>query len=632
MKNIKLTKVITSIAIAASMTMTMVPAVSAADYGAATYDTIDMTKTGSITVHKYDITAATKAGVDTSVYNNDGKSDTKAETDLQKYAIQGIVFSYLKVADIYTESKTTANGIGVRVLYGFNDTNLIGDLGLDTASAELTKNSTYYYTSTEINDALKDKLENSNTATKNTLEDYIKANGVKDMTETSSTGVTSVDKLPVGLYMVVETYVPEDVTYTTDPFMVSIPSTTVDGQDWMYDINVYPKNQTDYPTLDKKVADDDDYSSEGNNGHALTDTASVSEGDIADYRITSKLPAIISKASYFTKYTFADTLAKGLTYNKDSVILYWYDSKADADINDTAKAIATWTQDKNKFTVTVQDNKMTVAITADGLSEINPNYAGKYVVVSYNATVKSTDDLILGDNGNPNDVVLTYSRTNTTYEDTLKDEAIVFSYGIDLGKTFSDNNGDATKVQFVLKNTSRKTDGQTADYYVVANKAADGQYHVTGETTNADDATVFSPDNNGKINVYGLEENSYSLTEIATDKGYNLLKDAITIEITKTDVVINPSIATVRGENNANADVIYTQNKSASSKVDTLSATMNDKGDSHNALVKIAVENNKKFPIPATGVIGTFAITIGGFALIAIGLAFAFGGKKKVEE
>ena len=512
MKNNKLTKVVTSIAIAASMTMTMVPAVSAADYGTATYDTIDTTKTGSLTVHKYDITAATKAGVDTSVFNNDWKSDTKAETDLQKYAIQGNVFSYLKVADIYTESKTTANGIGVRVLYGFNDTNLIGDLGLDTA--ELTKNSTYYYTSTEINDALKDKLENSNTATKNTLEDYIKANGGKDMTETSSTGVTSVDKLPVGLYMVVETYVPEDVTYTTDPFMVSIPSTTVDGQDWMYDINVYPKNQTDYPTLDKKVADDDDYSSEGNNGHALKDTASVSEGDVADYRVTSKLPAIISKASYFTKYTFVDTLAKGLTYNKDSVTLYWYDTKADADINDTAKAVATWTQDKNKFTVTVQDNKMTVAMTADGLSEINTNYAGKYVVVSYSANVKSTDDLILGDNGNQNDVVLTYARTNTAYEDVLKDEAVVYSYATDLNKTFSDNAGDATKVQFVGKNTSRQTDGQTAPYYLVATKVADGQYHVAGETTNEKDATIFSPDKNGKLNIYGIEANQYSFTEM----------------------------------------------------------------------------------------------------------------------
>lgn len=632
MKKNKLTKVVISIAIAASMTMTMVPAVSAADYGTATYDTIDMSKTGSITVHKYDITAATKAGVDTSAFNNDGKADTKAETDLKGYEIQGVVFSYLKVADIYTESKTTTNGISVRTLYGFNDTTLIGDLGLNVSAAELTKNNTYYYTSTEINDALKDKLENSNTATKNTLEDYIKANGGNDMAETSASGVTSVSDLAVGLYMVVETYVPEDVTYTTDPFMVSVPSTTVDGQDWMYDINVYPKNQTDYPTLNKKVADDDDYSAAGNNGHELYDSDSVSEGDIADYRITSKLPAILSKASYLTKYTFVDTLSNGLSYNKDSVELYWYDTKADAEANNTAKAIATWTQDNNKFTVTVLNNQMTVAMTADGLKEINPNYSGKYVVVSYNATVKSTDDLILGDNGNPNDVVLTYSKTNTTYEDTLKDEAIVFSYGIDLGKTFSDNNGDATKVQFVLKNTSRKTDGQTADYYVVANKAADGQYHVIGETTNENDATVFSPDTDGKLKIYGLEENTYSMTEIATDKGYNLLKDAITIEITKTDVVINPSVATVRGENNANADVIYTQNKSASSKVDTLSATMNDKGDSHNALVKIAVENNKKFPIPATGVIGTFAITIGGFVLIAIGLAFAFGGKKKVEE
>ena len=71
MKSNKFTKIVTSIALAASMTMTMVPAVSAADYGTATYDTIDMSKTGSLTVHKYDITAATKAGVDTSVYNDD---------------------------------------------------------------------------------------------------------------------------------------------------------------------------------------------------------------------------------------------------------------------------------------------------------------------------------------------------------------------------------------------------------------------------------------------------------------------------------------------------------------------------------------------------------------------------------
>lgn len=629
MKNNKLTKVVTSIAIAASMTMTMVPAYAATSATA----TIDTNKTGSITLHKYDITSAQKGGVDTSQFKNDGTTDTKAETDLKKYALPGVIFSYLKVADVYTETKTTSSGVSVKTLYGFTDTNLVGDLGLDVANAELTKNNTYYYTSTEINDSLKAKLENANADTKNTLEDYIKSNGGTDMPETSSTGLSSVNNLPVGLYMVVETYVPNDVSYTTDPFLVSIPSTTADGQNWMYDINIYPKNQTDYPTLDKKVADDDDYSTAGNNGHALNDSATISEGDIADYRITSKLPIISSKTSYLTKYTFVDTLSsKGLIYNKDSVELYWYDDKDDAEKNNTDNAIAKWAQKDNKFTVKVNENEMTVEMAAKGLDEINPNYSGKYVVVAYNVTVKSTDDLILGDSGNPNNVVLKYSKTNTKYEDTLKDEAIVYSYGIDLTKTFSDNGGDATKVQFKVKNTSRTIDDKTSEYYVVADKVSDGNYHVTGETTNENDATVFSPDTDGKLKVYGLEENTYSMTEIATDKGYNLLKDAITIEITKTDVVINPSVATVRGENNANADVIYTQNKSASSKVDTLSATMNDKGDSHNALVKIAVENNKKFPIPATGVIGTFAITIGGFALIAIGLAFAFGGKKKVEE
>ena len=234
-------------------------------------------------------------------------------------------------------------------------------------------------------------------------------------------------------------------------------------------------------------------------------------------------------------------------------------------------------------------------------------------------------------NGTTNYILTKMSQEGSSYEDVLKDEAVVYSYGIDLTKTFSDNNGDATKVQFVAKNTSRLTDGQTATYYLVANKVSDGQYHVTGETTNADDATVFSPDNNGKINVYGLEENSYSLTEIATDKGYTLLKEDIKVDIKKTDATITASVASVRGQDNPNANVIYTKNASASAKVDTLKATMDSKADSTNALVKLSVENNKSFPIPPTGVMGTFVITLAGFAMMAVGLTYGKGKKKKEE-
>ena len=119
-----------------------------------------------------------------------------------------------------------------------------------------------------------------------------------------------------------------------------------------------------------------------------------------------------------------------------------------------------------------------------------------------------------------------------------------------------------------------------------------------------------------------MEENSYSLTEIATDKGYTLLKDDIKVDIKKTDATITASVASVRGQANPNANVIYT-------KVDALNATMDSKVDSTNALVKLSVENNKSFPIPPTGVMGTFVITLAGFAMMAVGLTYGKGKKKE---
>ena len=49
----------------------------------------------------------------------------------------------------------------------------------------------------------------------------------------------------------VETRVPENVTSTCNPFLISLPMTTVDGSEWLYDLTVYPKNQTGNPDLKK---------------------------------------------------------------------------------------------------------------------------------------------------------------------------------------------------------------------------------------------------------------------------------------------------------------------------------------------------------------------------------------------
>lgn len=108
------------------------------------------------------------------------------------------------------------------------------------------------------------------------VDDLIeKINGnyvVKDETKTPKVaeGTTDVDgiatlkndenstDLPLGLYLVVETQSPASVTTRCKPFLVSVPMTrigaTKPGEEWLYDVHVYPKNKTDYGeiTLIKK--------------------------------------------------------------------------------------------------------------------------------------------------------------------------------------------------------------------------------------------------------------------------------------------------------------------------------------------------------------------------------------------
>lgn len=65
--------------------------------------------------------------------------------------------------------------------------------------------------------------------------------------ETGSAGTgTAKITLPVGMYAVVETNVPAGVTERTPAFLVSVPMTDNEGTNWLYDIEVFPKNKTSY--------------------------------------------------------------------------------------------------------------------------------------------------------------------------------------------------------------------------------------------------------------------------------------------------------------------------------------------------------------------------------------------------
>ena len=88
-------------------------------------------------------------------------------------------------------------------------------------------------------DALSDHLNTAESRTKNALEAFIRQNGTS-MPETDGTGHTSAAELEQGLYLFVETQVPETVSNTTAPFLLSLPMTSIDGMNWNYDVTVYP--------------------------------------------------------------------------------------------------------------------------------------------------------------------------------------------------------------------------------------------------------------------------------------------------------------------------------------------------------------------------------------------------------
>ena len=63
--------------------------------------TIDPAKKASLSIYKYDITKASEDGVwDAESYVSTSLHDDAVVDKLSKYAIQGVEFTYLKVADV----------------------------------------------------------------------------------------------------------------------------------------------------------------------------------------------------------------------------------------------------------------------------------------------------------------------------------------------------------------------------------------------------------------------------------------------------------------------------------------------------------------------------------------------------
>ena len=126
--------------------------------------TIDSGRKASLSLYKYDITAASADGAwDATSYVSTGVQDDAVSDKLEKYAIQGVEFSYLRVASISTYSQRESGQYKVGVLYGFADDAVLQAIGLTKADAYKRGNGVFYFTSDKLNKALADALADNAT-------------------------------------------------------------------------------------------------------------------------------------------------------------------------------------------------------------------------------------------------------------------------------------------------------------------------------------------------------------------------------------------------------------------------------------------------------------------------------------
>lgn len=179
------------------------PAWATPDSPVTTDATIDTTQKGSITIHKYE-------------YNGDGGQTGTGETSdtvpSGAKALADAGFTIYKIADVDD-------------LTSYYSTN----------PSELPNVNTY--------------VTQDTTTKKWSINAAYETTKVGEEKKTDDQGEVIFDTLELGFYVVVETTSPDKVTEPVKPFIVSLPMTTKDGDKWLYDVNVYPKNSTAYGSV-----------------------------------------------------------------------------------------------------------------------------------------------------------------------------------------------------------------------------------------------------------------------------------------------------------------------------------------------------------------------------------------------
>ncbi|HFI0557460.1 TPA: SpaH/EbpB family LPXTG-anchored major pilin [Streptococcus suis] len=319
----------------------------------------------------------------------------------------------------------------------------------------------------------------------------------------------------------------EGVESIADNLVVSLPIYKQGTDEVLPEIHLYPKNTTKDIPFDKAIT------SQKNNA-TQTD---FSIGQTIDYKLKTTIPADIAATKsvevegqaqalkLYNVFQFVDTFQSDqLTFNEDKTS---YSVKVAGDTTLTLTQGTDYTvtvaKDDVKLTTTV-----TTALTAAGIDKL-ATHANKEISFDYQMKINSLKHI---DTGIVNTAKAIFGNDGETglekwNKPTDPDSETVYTGGYKFVKVdVNNNNKTLAGAEFVV----RKDATDTAKYFKAT--ADGGQWVDTYE-----EATKYTTDTDGIVDVKGLEYGTYQLQETKAPEGYALPTG--TAAYTEFEVTVN---------------------------------------------------------------------------------------------